>query len=82
MNPEKIFTLIANGIKEIVPDIINNEVNRNSMLPPLGLGQVESVQLIDMIAEKIDIGQVCMEELLLTNNLGELADTLFSKIIQ
>lgn len=79
MSSSQIFELIVANIREIVPGLHNDHVERDSMLSPLGLDSIGRAELIEKTLEDLDL-TVPRQEFHAAHNLGELADLFASKL--
>ena len=73
MNSAEIFKKIAFHIRQIVPDLKNDPIERDSILSPLGLDSIGRVELIERMLEELDL-KVPRHIFYAAHNLGELAD--------
>jgi polyketide biosynthesis acyl carrier protein len=73
MNSTEIFKMIAFHITQIVPELKNDHIERDSMLSPLGLDSIGRVELIERMREELDM-KVPSQIFYAAHNLGELAD--------
>jgi polyketide biosynthesis acyl carrier protein len=79
MSTSQIFELIALNIRQIVPELNNEYIARESMLSPLGLDSIGRAELIEKTLEDLDL-KVPRYEFHIAHNLGELADLFASKL--
>lgn len=81
MNSHQIFEMIVLNIREIIPELQNDDIERASMLSPLGLDSIGKAVLIEKTLEDLGLN-VPREEFHFLRNLGELADLLAAKMPQ
>jgi polyketide biosynthesis acyl carrier protein len=79
MNSHQIFEMIVRNIGEINPEIKNEDIERSSMLSPLGLDSIGKAELIEKTLEDLGL-TVPRQEFHCARNLGELADLLAARI--
>lgn len=79
MNEATIFELIVLNIREIVPDLNNDVIDRMSILSPLGLDSIGRAELIEKTLEDLNL-QAPRHEFHSARNLGELADLLAKRL--
>jgi polyketide biosynthesis acyl carrier protein len=80
MSSDEIFKMIAFHIAEIVPDLKNDPIGRDSILSPLGLDSIGRVELIERMREELDL-KVPRYIFYEAHNLGELADLFAEKLV-
>ena len=79
MNTIDIFKLIVNNLRQIVPGLEKENIERNSMLSPLGADSIGRAELIEKMLEDLDL-HISRFEFHAANNLGELADLFAQKL--
>ena len=80
MNAEEIFQLITRNVREIVPGLENEGIDRSSMLSPLGLDSIGRAELIEKTMEDLQL-TAQRHDFNAVHNLGELAD-LFARTVK
>ena len=78
MNKEKIFELIQDHTREVIPELENHAFQRTDRLVDLGANSVDRAEIITMTMEALSL-QIPRVELFGATNLGELADVLYEK---
>jgi polyketide biosynthesis acyl carrier protein len=81
MTPEQILIIVEANIREINPALDGVEIDRSSMLSPLGLDSIGRAELLEKTLEDINL-KISRYELHAAQNLGELSDMLSQKLIQ
>ncbi len=76
---EEILGIIVSNISKIVPDLSQENINRNAKLSPLGLDLVGKAELIEMTLEELNT-DISRKELHIVDSIGELADQFASKL--
>jgi polyketide biosynthesis acyl carrier protein len=79
MNSVEILKIIAFHIAEIVPELNNEPIERDSMLSPLGLDSIGRVELIARMLDELDL-KAPHAFFYKAHNLGELADLFAEKL--
>jgi polyketide biosynthesis acyl carrier protein len=79
MNTQKIFEVIVANIREIVPELENEHIERASMLSPLGLDSIGRAVLIEKTLEDLGLNAL-RYEFHVAHNLGELADLFAQRL--
>ena len=79
MNSATIFEMIVLNIRNIVPELDNECIERKSMLSPLGLDSIGRAELIEKALEDLNLN-VSRHEFHSAQNVGELADLLARRL--
>lgn len=79
MTSAEILNLIALQIAQMVPELENDPIERDSMLSPLGLDSIGRVELIERMLEELDLN-VPRHIFYTAHNLGELADLFAERL--
>jgi polyketide biosynthesis acyl carrier protein len=79
MNAQTIFELIVHNMRDIVPGLENEHIERSSMLSPLGLDSIGRAELIEMTLESLGLNAP-RHEFHAAHSLGELADLFASRM--
>jgi polyketide biosynthesis acyl carrier protein len=79
MNSATIFEMIVLNIRDIVPELNNERIERKSMLSPLGLDSIGRAELIEKTLEDLNLN-LSRQDFHSAQNLGELADLLARRL--
>ena len=79
MNKEKVFELIINHSREVVPKLEEHEFQPSDRLSDLGANSVDRADILMLTMESLCL-QIPRVELFGANNIGELADLVHQKL--
>jgi polyketide biosynthesis acyl carrier protein len=78
MNTDKIFDLIVQSTREVIPEMAHHSFTRADRLQDLGANSVDRAEIVMMVLEALSL-QIPRVEVFGPRNIGELADLLLEK---
>ncbi|MDJ0460310.1 acyl carrier protein [Streptomyces sp. H27-C3] len=78
MTKEEVFSLIAEAIREVLPELEGRPFQHSDSLDDLGANSMDRAEIVMMVLEGMDL-EIPLVETYGPHNLGELAQHLSDK---
>ncbi len=79
MKKEKIFQIIVNHIREVLPELVGHQIQCSDSLRDLGANSVDRAEVVTLTLESLALN-IPRTELFGANNIGELIGLLYEQL--
>ncbi len=79
MNKEEIVQIIVNHIREVLPELVEHQIQRSDSLRDLGANSVDRAEVVTLTLESLALN-IPRTELFGANNIGELVGLLYEQL--
>ncbi len=79
MNKEEIFQIIVNHIREVLPELVEHQIQHSDSLRDLGANSVDRAEVVTLTLESLELN-IPRTELFGANNIGELVGLLYEQL--
>lgn len=79
MNKDNILELIANHVREVIPELGEHEFKPDDRLADLGANSIDRAEIVAMTMEALNL-KIPPVELAKAKNVGQLVEVIYEKL--